>query len=513
MKTKKILYSLFFASLILATACQKDFLDVTDPNNETTAGFWDVEENLTKAITAAYGPLQQDMWWGFWGPTEMWLASNNIRSDETVLNLSWSYFQRIYQYSATPNDYPVRSLWFDMYKSIYHSNIILNNQENIKGNEAYKEKVMGEAYFIRAYAHFMLLINYGNIILKTELPQGEEDYYQGQSSMEDVYAQIEKDFKEAKAKLPQSWPDDFKGRATKGSAAGMLGKALMYQKKYAEAETEFKDVEAMGYSLVDDYSSLFDGSNENSSESLFEIQYSRSDAKGVDLNEATSSNNILAHKDFFYNTTDFMHNLYMNDTTATGEPSKRVLGSIVWNDDRANAFFLSNADYHLGVSSETMTATEYYEEFGLNPNMSFFKKFCYNEEVWGIDNYITEANYTVLRYADILLMLAEALNEQGRTTDAIPYVNLVRNRAGAVLISSMNQEQLRQHIRHVERPLELAIESVRFYDLVRWGNIKSVLGQHNRIHASKFDEGTDEYWPIPRDEMDSNPNVKQNPGY
>jgi len=114
-------------------------------------------------------------------------------------------------------------------------------------------------------------------------------------------------------------------------------------------------------------------------------------------------------------------------------------------------------------------------------------------------------------------MLAEAMNEQGDSNGAISRINEVRDRAGSVLISGMNQSEVRDHIRDIERPLEFVLEATRFDDLVRWygknGGVKSILDSHNRYGAENFTNGISELWPIPQVEIDANPHLEQNPGY
>jgi hypothetical protein len=164
-----------------------------------------------------------------------------------------------------------------------------------------------------------------------------------------------------------------------------------------------------------------------------------------------------------------------------------------------------------------------YREFFTSVNLPdedrmFWKKYVVYRPEWP-DVTKADNNYFILRYDDVLLMLAEALNEQGKTSEAIPYVNQVRTRAESVLLGDLNQVQLRQHIREVERPLEFVCEATRFDDLRRWygfskdGGLKAVLMEHGRYSAENFVDGVSELWPIPQREIDANPNIEQNPGY
>lgn len=499
----KIFLATILLGLFVFGACEENFLEVSDPNRMTSDQFWQTEDDAKKAIVTAYSKLQMNMWWGEWGPSEMLICYQNLKSDEIKQLITWGYLYRTYQFEPRISDTPIRATWSDFYQAIYHANLVLENVPDMSISQEAKDKVMGEALFIRGYAHFFLLNNFGNIVLRTEVPRSNADYYKGQSSKEEVYEQIEEDLASAADMLPQNWDDANRGRATKGAATGMLGKVYMYQSEWTNAITQFRAVTSMGYSLVDDYESMFNGTNKNSSEALFEIQFS-ADNSGGQVEYWGSNTVVNAHQDFFYRPSDYLHNLFMNDLRADGSKSKRALGSIIFNDPQSDIYYFEGRTYE-----EYLASIE-------RPDLldkSIFKKYAQWEASWNIEDYFSGANVPVLRYADILLMLAEALNENGQTGEAIDLVNQVRARAEAVPVSGLDQDALRQHIRHVERPLEFSIEGNRFFDLVRWGEAKQVLTDHGHEYADQFETGVDEILPIPSWEMDSNPNVIQNPGY
>jgi len=490
--------------LFALTSCERNFLSVTDPNRVTTALFWKTEADAKAAILTAYSKLQTfQADWDEWGPNELLLATPNLRGDETKLMVSWGYYTREYTFRPRSTDYQTYGIWGDYYSVIDRANLVLENVPGMSIDATVKNQVLGEAEFLRALSNFFLVNYYGNIVLRTSVPKNPEDYYKAQSPKADVYAQIEADLNDAITNLPQSWPADDAGRATKGAATGLLGKVYLYEKKWSQAETEFKKVTMMGYSLVSNYASLFDGTNENSSESLFEIQFS-ADKSGGRIEYWGVPDVVRPDQDFFLRPSDWLHSLYMSDTTATGQKSSRVYGSIVFNDTNSTIYYFNGKSYAQFMTDLGMTSLL---------NKSVFRKYATWDPSWGVDAYFNGVNYPVLRYADVLLMLAEALNEQGKTAEAIPYVNEVRNRAGSVPTGAMTQAQLRDHLQNVERPLELGLEGNRFFDLVRWGIVQSAFQAHNRDYATNFRPGIDEIWPIPSTEFDVNPKIVQNPGY
>jgi len=480
---KKILLLLFISTLFIS--CEKDFLEVTNPNDLSPETFWKTEQDAIKAITGAYALFQYQVWDGRWGYYEIGYMNLECRSDLINLYDMWSPFGDMSTYDASSTSYVLNDFWSFSYQGLYAANQVI---ENVPGMGLSNGDVfVAEAKFLRAYAHYLLVTNFGNIVMKTSTPQSTDDFYEGQSAQADVWAQIEQDLLDAKSNLPLTWESQWLGRATKGAASSLLAKAYLWQEKWSQAASELREVVNSGvYALESDFESLFNGLNEHNSESIFELNFTMSDAGG--RNERNSFPAMQTDWKMF-TPNEYMRGLFLNDLTEGGELSQRVNGSLIYTDLAAD---------DLGAIS--------------------WKKFSLYDEATnnGYSFSHSGTNFTVIRYADVLLMLAEALNESGSTGEAEGFVNQVRARAGVPDISGMNQADLREHIRHVERPLELAAETGRFYDLVRWyknGNLSSVLVAHGREAGESFDNSNDLYYPIPSSETTSNPLVVQNPGY
>jgi len=504
MKYTKFIAILFTVILVFVSSCEKN-LDVTNPNQPTEAQFWETKDDAKKAITAAYAKTQMQVWGGAWGAAEHWFVTQHVRSDLAGYSPGiGGTFRAAYLYNTPNTKYWLSNYWESMYQGVYASNQVIENVKNMDIDKEARNKYIGEAKFLRAYYHFHLLINFKNIPLITETPEERADYYKSPVEREKVWSKIENDLADAKSVLPNSWESKSLGRATKGSATALLGKAYLYQRKWSKAESQFKDVVNMGeYGLVDNVETLFNGSNEYSKESIFEINYTQKTTGG--RTETNSFPPQLSEEGWLtIYANDYIKNLYKNDTSSSGEISSRALASTVFNHKKSDVWYFPEE------AEENKTKYETY--FGTNENRAFWKKYCYYDQgdmaIWQ-----SGANYMVIRYSDVLLMLAEALNEQGKTSEAINYVNKVRNRAGVVPVENMSQGELREHIRHVERPLELGGEYMRFHDLVRWykddiGKLKQILREHGREKAAGNFSREDLYYPIPESEVNTNPNYE-----
>ncbi|MFA5814236.1 MAG: RagB/SusD family nutrient uptake outer membrane protein [Bacteroidales bacterium] len=504
-KYNKIISALIMILIITSFGCKEDFLDLTNPNELTPDQFWKTESDVDMAITSLYACIGMGEWSEQWDFNEHFNMCQEARSDMVRWSI-WQPQQAISEYTYTPTQYMERNQWKWCYKMIFTANQIIENVAKMTDLDAAKKKIYdGEAKFARGHAYFLLLKNFGNVVLVTELAKTPDDFYKPQSPAADVWAQIEKDFTDAKANLPASWEAKWLGRATKGAATAYLGKAYLFQEKWAQAETEFRAVTTMGYSLVSDYESLFTGLNEHSSESIFEVNFSATEEAGrlesVAVAELYSEYNSVW-------VTDWGKELFLNDKAPDGGFSKRFYASVLWDDPGCSVWYWNDMNYRDFFTSVNQASED----------RMFFKKYVVYRSSWP-DVTKADNNYFILRYDDVLLMLAEALNEQGKTGEAIPYVNQVRERAGSVLLSSLSQSQLRQHIREVERPLEFVCEATRFDDLKRWygfgkeGGLKALLMSHGRYSAENFRDNVSELWPIPQRELDANPKLEQNPGY
>jgi hypothetical protein len=385
-----------------------------------------------------------------------------------------------------------------------------------------KDRLMGQAYFLRGLAYYDLATTFKAVPVITKPPVGQGDYYPATATEDVLWNQIYSDFQAAESMLPISYdnvtgPDKGqKGRATKGAAAGMLGKAYLYRKDWTKAAAQFekfltgplKNV----YSLMPDYRDNFKDVNENNAESLFEVQFK--EGEGTDFNwtgepssawkqvEAFSITYAMEGAGFSdYLPTQWIYNEYKLEKTTGGKSDPRMLVTI--------------ASYEPADNS-----TLAYGRPWFNPTNKIYPRKYTNDGVGNGKQFETPEsgiNYRVLRYADILMSYAEALNELGRTAEAYPYIQQVRARASlpdlAVTKPGMTQAQMRDQLAH-ERALEFAIEGQRVNDLIRWGwfsdPTKLALLKAHDADFNTYTPGN-EWLPVPQRELDVNKNLLPNP--
>lgn len=518
MKNFKIILSAFL--IVGFTSCDKD-LDVTNPNSQTFDTYWQDSDEALEGLTAAYAGLIVEGTY-----MRMLPACTDGRGDDFRGNSPWVAYDQFSAFTIPATDPTVEWVWRDHYQCIYRANQVLHYVPDIKfDNQELKDRILGQAYFLRGLMFFNLAINFKNIPLVTEIPNDRSKFYPPTASDEDIWNQIISDFSKAKSMLPASYddvngPDQGQlGRATKGAASGMLGKAYLYTKKWQEAYDEFSEIISSGrYGLMADYRDNFKPTNENNKESLFEVQFSW--AIG-----GTIQNWCCEPVNTWMNVTGLGQTYAMAAFGGWGDflPSQGLYNEFKQEktvDDHLDPRLLATiASYEPGEST-----TVYGQTWPQSiPTSNIYpRKYTYNgipgyaSEGGGTNTY-SEINYRVLRYSDVLLMAAEALNELGRTAEAAPLIQQVRNRANlpdrTAEFAVMSQQEMRDQLGH-ERFLELAVEGIRIHDIVRWGWLddptKLAMLKTHDPDFNTYSKGN-EYLPIPQSELDVNPNLKPNP--
>lgn len=482
------------------TACKRDFLD-RKPLGSYTSNDYPYPEGggvYDQYIFAAYAGLRS---WGCVG--EGYVAAANIRSDDAVKGSTPTDALIVLpfdEFPVPPDNGLVNTIWTGYYDVITKCNIVLQQVaiDSVNTPDAVKTRARAEARFLRAYSYFTLERFFGNIpVVDTVLSVGESNV--PQSTPAQVYAFIEQDLQYAAAHLPPAWDEQFTGRATSGAAHGMLAKVYLYQKKWQQAMTEADMViNSTRYDLNTLYDDIFTEAGENSSGSLFEIQCY------ADANH---------HSDY--------GSQYAQVQGVRGAPGWDDLG---WGLNVPTADLVSA--YETGdprIKSTILFCpgtepTRYGEVFPAEPNPRYNMKVYSNpakrDAVGARAGYWM--NIRVLRYADVLLMYAEAANEQGQTDEALEKLEWVRARArngdNSVLpeITERDKDKLRKIIQH-ERRVELAMEDQRFFDIVRWGIADQVM---HAAGVSNFNAARDAWLPIPQVQIDlSKGKLHPNPHY
>ncbi|HKJ43627.1 MAG TPA: RagB/SusD family nutrient uptake outer membrane protein [Sunxiuqinia sp.] len=481
------------AILLLVSSCSKDFLDVPPKSFVSSAEFYATKDNFTQALNGAYQSLH--------GVYHYAYVMGEMRSDNTHYYYKENDRGRqnveredIDGFVSDPINQYSGGKYNDCYEGISRTNVILDRIQGATFDDAAKNEIIGEAKFLRAFYYFELVQYFGGVPLYIHEVTKMSETALPRSTKEEVYNQIIEDAKDAAAKLPAVQSD--KGRVTKGSANTLLGYVYMTLKNYSEAQTHLQAVVSSGtYSLLSDYASIFDPKNKNNAESIFEVQYHQG-------NQGLQS-------DWTY---QFIPAL-SNTVVITGVVGNNgLIGG--WNKPTDDLM----SSYEEGdVRKAASIADGYTDADGNFVAMPFVIKYLHAH-----DNYNnTDDDWMVYRYADVLLLLAECLNDQGHPDQALPYLNQVRTRAGLANATTTDQGQLSEVIAH-ERRVELAFEDHRWLDLVRTGKAIDVMNAFGTVMKAKYPYLLDRTYqvnenklifPIPQTELTLNDQLVQNPGY
>lgn len=505
---------LFIAAvlLIFGQSCSSEFLELTPESSVTTGNFYQTQNHFEQALTGVYSSLRSAK-----GSVASWVMGE-MRSDNTFYeynnqNRGTGLLERedtdgfLDNYTSTY----ISDKYNSCYIGIARANQILASIENIDLSEDFKASTIAQAKFIRALLYFDLVRYFGGVPLHLHAVSGAEEAYLARSSVQEVYQAIEADLQDAIRQLPVvSFPQS--GRVTKGAAQTLLGDVYITQGKFAQAEPVLKEVTQMDYGLMADYADAFDINSKNSKESIFEIQY--------------QEGNQGQQSDFLYpflplsSDVSLITGITSQNRNAGGwnVPTEDLLSAYEPNDQRLEASVaIAEGTGPVGAMViEEVKGPRGYSTPSGKRSYAFIKKYLHPHSIQNN----TDNNFPVYRYSDVLLLLAESLNEQGKSNEALEYLNPVRERAGLHPVELVDQNQLREIILH-ERRIEFAFENKRWLDLVRTGKAVEVMSKHGEELKAEFQHlNTLSYrvtpekliYPIPQREILIG-NLTQNPGY
>lgn len=489
---------------ILLFSCSDDFTDTDRQYVINSETFFNSPEDYQKTLTGVYDMLQS---------TYLNVLAGEIASDNTLAGgenpTDVIGIQQIDDMIQTPQNTQLSNIWNWMFAGVQRANFILENKDNIDFEG--KNQIIGETRFLRAYFHFELVKWFGPIPLS-----GDKQFQPGdettipRSPVPVVYASIESDLLYAIDNLAPVASQT--GRATRGAALALLGKAYLYQNKYAEAASTFETLINSGlYHLINKtdltpqqiadgitpYQSIFEMSGENGKESVFEIQYTDVEGAGFGClqcsegNVAVGFNGVRNYEGPDY-TSGFSFNVPTQETYNSFEVGDTrlpvsLLDIEAWSEE-------TGAKYGIGYEN-----TGYFNQKYLprkrNPDAASDK------------NLTNPNNYRAIRYADVLLMAAEANNKIGNDGKALQYLNQVRDRAFGDTDHRVTSVGVALYdVILNERRAELVGEGFRFFDLVRTNQAASAI--------EGFVYPKNNLFPVPIEEIQfSNGNWQQNPGY
>lgn len=494
---KKLLYIGILVATSLFAACT-DFLDKV-PYEDPSAEALTDEASAVALINGAYQPLQRPKLYNM----RIWTLDIIAGNSEVGAGGGTDGIETITlaNFVATADNASALDIWRGPNPGILYCNTVLESVPAMDIDADLKNRILGEARFLRAHYYFILVQLFGDVPMSISTPQPGDNLMPSRTDRMTIYNEvIIPDLKEAVNLLPvrESYSGSDIGRASKGAAAGMLAKVYLTLGMYEESLAMSMLVEELGYTLNADYSDAFGGEehHKNTGESLFEVQYYGLTKAGFwdDENQASWLSTYMGPR----------NSGWVGGAYGWNQPTQEFVDSYEEGDLRKDKTIL----YEGCPPFDGMQYKASWSNTGYN-----VRKFLVPLSV-SPDYNTNSAGFVVLRFADVLLMKAEALNELGRTQEAEEPLYRVRRRAGLTNrsdVEGLSQAAMREKIRH-ERRIELAFEGHRWFDMVRWDGGQYALDFLHTIGKSNA-AVKHLLFPIPQKERDANPNLTQNPGY
>ena len=522
---------LFVAALLVNVSCNEDILDIKNESQYSDATYFKTAPQFNEAVIAVYAVFLHK---GLYSRDHYFiydLLGNDAERDAPLLG----DLLQLTDYSYGTSHQQITDAWQSLFRMVLRANLVLSKagewEPTQQADLDLKMQYMAEAKFLRATAYFILVNGWGRVPLKTDYEQRNE-YFAARASVEDIWASIEKDLTEAADVLPVQYAAEDLGRATRGAALALLGKSYLYQGKYAQAATELTKLTQapFSYALNPSFANQFSSTNGLSAETVFNIPYlwpgwGSGNAfymfGGVEAWGGSTTNTGRAME---YGWNDWRNTIVSNALVqsfryndAQGNPYVDPRAALTFYGDAASGGDTTFCHGCPAVPSDTTRGYrgfvdadgEVYYNYPFNAINGYrWRKYENYEIREKEENPGSEINSQVIRYADVLLMLAEAQIEQNQMAAALPLINRVRARVGAFEYTDLgDQTQARQILRR-ERQLELAGEQSRWFDLKRWNLALEVLNNEKEPVKGRRPL-TAKYLllPIPQLEKDTNPTI------
>lgn len=518
---KKIIYSLL---LVFAFAgCSKDFLEVAPVGQLSSDNFLKTDNDVKLATMGIYNKIQQNYSAGAWASVYF---IKNLPADDTKCagpnGGDTPEYQYLDDFNITSGNTRFATIWTNFYSTINSCNTIINNVgANPAATDAMKVMI-GEAKALRAFSYLDLVIMFGGVPLMTVNPTQTSEFSQPRATAAAVYAQIEADLKDAIAVLPTksqyALVDKF--RFSKGTAQALLGKAYLYQKKYSDAATVLGSLIASNeYSLEPNYPDIWLKTHEFGVESIFEISYTSQENYGWGNfpwgggNESNIEMQLEGPRADGDGSFDFSKldpaKLDIVGGWGFNLPSKKI-GDLLYSnaaDKRIKGSVVSEADYF--AAGGAYQPNEYPYDYEGYLRLKYANRASETVDPTTAQPELNYgSNYRIIRYADVLLMAAEAYNKSSNDGAALAELKKITDRAGIAAHTETGTALFDQIV--IERAKELCFEGTRYWDLVRWGLADQ------EMKSIGFVKGKHELFPIPLNEILSNTMMDekdQNPGY
>lgn len=498
MKKRIFLILLLSVVISLSNSCSS-FLEENPIDRYVVGNFYSSQKDAEASVASVYATLYEIY------ERRIFLLNELPADDEkNGLGMPNQYLQDLEYLRHTSENQFAREMWQQSYVGIARANTAIENIPNITMDETIKNRLIGEAKFLRALYYFNLVRYYGDVPLVLKLGSAEESKIP-RTPTENVYKQIIDDLTFAENNLPIFYSSSDIGRATQGAAKILLGKVYLTMHNYSECVSKLGEVieheTSYGYGLHERYHANWEKDTENGQEMVFAIEF---------MDPPGHSNSAMVLQGPKYSLPGGFASIgLLSECNEADIPTIDLYSKFLDDDERKAAtfrnVFVSLTDGSLHPTSIPLFV-KYWEEGERTPGRS-------------------DCNMHIIRYADALLMYAEALNEVGQTNEALKHLNRVRERAFNSTnhnYSGLTQNSLREAVWE-ERRLELAMEGHRWFDLVRTGRFVQRMKEHAIFEASvaeknkvEIGQNVKDYMilmPIPQREIDLNPNLVQNTGY
>ena len=475
----------------LCIQCGDDFVNITPEYSIDSENYFNVKEDYEQAVVAAYDLLQTTYLNNMLGEIA---SDNTLCGGESATDVPG--FQQIDDMIHTPVNDNIQDLWNWMFAGVQRAAYVIEFKDRIEFSG--KDILVAEAYFLRSYYNFELVKWFGPIPIKAEgrFEVGDEQLL-SRSPVSEVYGLIESDLLNAITHLPLT--SSQSGRVTSGAAKSLLGKAYIYQGKYDDASLILEEVINSGqYTLVENYNEIFEQIGENGPESVFEVQYSDAEGASFDCFQCSEGNIAVG----FNGIREYSGPVF-DSGFSFNIPTREVVDAFETGDLRKDVAIL---DIEQWAASRGASYGKGFEHTGYFNRKYIPRK---GDSNIGDQNLTNPNNYRAIRYADVLLLAAEANAKKSSLDEskARTYLNLVRQRAFGNTSHAVNAtgSALKDAIFH-ERRVELVGEGHRFFDLVRTGRASQEI--------DGFTPNKHELFPVPFEEIQfSNGNWEQNNGY
>lgn len=486
---KRIIFSLALGVTILQ-ACNS--IDLVPISERTVEGYYQTEEHIDLAVLGSYNGLRSSV-----VSQQYSYMLTESRSDNTFQSLDYNdgNISRFSETSLLPVLY---TAWSDYYNKIQRCNRVLDALNTVELSAETARQFEGEAKFIRALLYFDLVRLWGKVPLVTTSLSIDEGYQVQRDEIADIFAFIESDLRDAANLLPSAYDSNNHGRATSWAAKGFLGKVLVYMSGYPLNANRWSDaistlrevVQSGNFEFYENYADVFSHEHESGSQAVFSLLF-RSGVSGEGNPFPTRNVPNFISRALVPTGGSPMQLFLSNDFINSFEPGDKRKDEVIWSEWTNNA-------------GATISTQPFSKKYLNGPVIS--------GDGWDID-------WMMLRYDDILLLLAEALNEVGYATngEAFEILNRFRERAGLAAKTAVdvsNQQQFRHWVEH-ERRIEFCFENQRWFDLVRTDRAIEVMPEFlseyglNNVMTSR----NQYYYPVPQQVVDLYPNITQNEGH